>query len=128
VEHYTLVKTIHVGSVVLSGCFFLLRGIWMIRSSASLQQRWVRIIPHVIDTVLLLSAVWLAVITQQYPWQQPWLGAKIVALLFYIALGMLAIRYGRTRRIRIGSFIGALLVFAYIVGVALSRQMLPFVE
>lgn len=124
---YQLLKHIHVSAVVLSGAFFLLRYFWMLLSPRLLEQRWVRILPHCIDTVLLLSAIGLAVTLQQYPVSHAWLSAKVLALLAYIVLGSVALKRGKTRRTRALAGIAALLSFAYIVATAFShRVLLPF--
>ena len=99
----------------------------MILDSPRLSRRWVRIVPHVIDTVLLLSAVGLVVHIRQYPFGSAWLTAKVVALLFYIGLGMVALRFGRTLAIRTSAWVLALVVFAYIVSVAVTRSPLVFI-
>jgi uncharacterized membrane protein SirB2 len=109
---------------VLSYAGFVLRGIWMIRDSRMLERRWVRVLPHVVDTVLLASAIALAVVLKQYPLAEPWLTAKVLALVLYIGLGMVALRYGTTGRIRMGAWIMAQAVFLYIVAVALTRNVL----
>ncbi len=90
------------------------------------RRRWVRVVPHVIDTALLASAVALAVTTSQYPFVQPWLTAKVLALLRYTVLGSVAIRHGRTRRVRIIAWLLALVVFGYIVAVARARVAFPW--
>jgi uncharacterized membrane protein SirB2 len=83
----------------------------------------VRIAPHLIDTVLLASALWLA-------WQmgtegtRGWLWAKVIALCAYIAFGTIALKRGRTRRARIAAFAAALATFGYIVSVALTKSPL----
>ena len=64
---YAALKMIHVTSVVVSYLLFSLRSMWMMRGSAVLQQRWVKITPHVVDTILLMSAITLAVQIQQDP-------------------------------------------------------------
>jgi uncharacterized membrane protein SirB2 len=121
---YPLLKLTHVTCVVLSYAGFFLRGIWMIRDSRMLERRWVRVLPHVVDTVLLASAIALAVMLKQYPLAEPWLTAKVAGLVLYIALGMVGLRYGATRRIRTGAWIAAQAVFLYIVAVALTRSVL----
>ena len=118
-------KLVHVGSVAISFGLFLVRGIWMLQASGRLHLPWVRVLPHVVDTVLLVSAVTLAVMSAQYPFQAPWLTAKVIALVCYIALGMVALRRGSTLTIRGISWAAALLVFGYIVAVALSRDPWP---
>lgn len=121
---YLLLKLTHVTCVVLSYGGFLLRGVWMIRDSRMLERRWVRVLPHVVDTVLLASAIALSVMLKQYPLAEPWLTAKVAGLVLYIGLGMVALRFGTTRSIRTGAWIAAQAVFLYIVAVALTRSVL----
>ena len=123
---YLAVKHLHMGCAALSGSLFLLRGVWMLRASPMLQRRWVRVVPHCVDTVLLASALVLVFWSGQYPFAQPWLGAKVVALLLYIVLGAVALKRGRTRKARTMAFGAALLTFLYIVAVATTRQVIPF--
>jgi uncharacterized membrane protein SirB2 len=122
---YLVLKQVHVACAALSFTGFLVRGVWMLRDSPLLAARWVRIAPHVNDTVLLASAIAMAIMSGQYPLQQGWLTAKVVALAAYIALGMLALRPGRRRAVRAAAWIGALAVFLYIVAVALTRTPVP---
>ena len=119
---YALLKMIHVSSVILSYSLFLLRGVWLIRDSTNLRQRWIKILPHIIDTVLLTSAVFLAMTIQQNPLQDSWLTAKVAGLLLYIALGMVAMRFGKTRRTKIIAWVAAQCVFIYIVLVAITKS------
>lgn len=121
---YFALKHIHVTFALLSGLLFLLRGIWMLSGSAQLQRRWVKIVPHVVDTLLLASAIGLAVWSSQYPGQQSWLTAKVVALVGYIVLGTIALKRGRTQTVRAAAFAGALACFAYIVAVAVTKSPL----
>lgn len=121
---YLALKHLHVSCALLSGAFFTLRGIWMLRESARLQQRWVRIAPHIIDTLLLASALTMVFWSGQYPFVQPWLTAKVLALLAYIVLGTIALKRGKSKRTRVLAFAAALAVFGYIVSVALTRQVI----
>lgn len=123
---YLALKHFHMTCAILSGAFFLLRGGWMLADSALLQRRWVKIAPHIIDTLLLASAIGLAVWSAQYPFAQSWLTAKLVALLFYIGLGTVALKRGKTKTVRVAAFVAALAAFAYIVAVAVSKQLVPF--
>ena len=123
---YLLLKNTHVTCVVLSYLGFFVRGIWMMRASPLLERRWVRIVPHVVDTLLLASAIALAVLLRQNPLVQPWLAAKIIALVAYIVLGVFALRRGRTRAARMGFWVAAQAVFFYIVAVALTRDPTPY--
>jgi uncharacterized membrane protein SirB2 len=119
---YATLKMIHITSVAISYLLFSLRGVWMMRESTALQQRWVKITPHVVDTVLLTSAIALAVLIHQDPINNSWLSAKIAGLMLYIGLGMMALKYGKTRKARISAWIAAQAVFLYIVLVALTKS------
>ena len=121
-----LVKNIHITCVASSYVLFFLRGVWLIQGSPRLRQRWVKIVPHVMDTLLLVSAIMLAIGMRQYPGVDAWLTAKVVGLLFYIGFGMMAFRFGKTIRARISAWVAAQLVFFYIVAVALTHNPLPF--
>lgn len=123
---YLILRNLHVGAVAVSFGLFVLRGLWMASAPHRLRARWVRIVPHVVDTVLLASAIALAVQTGQYPPAQSWLTAKVLGLVVYILLGMVALRYGRTRPRRVFAWLSALTVYAYIVMVALTRDPLPW--
>jgi uncharacterized membrane protein SirB2 len=124
-DYYTL-KHFHMGCAAVSGSLFLVRGVWMLRASPQLQQRWVRIAPHLVDTLLLASAIALAAWSGQYPFVRGWLTAKVIALLGYILLGAIALKHGRTKTVRACAFIGALALFVYIGAVALTKQPIPF--
>ncbi|HET7062207.1 MAG TPA: SirB2 family protein [Nitrosospira sp.] len=119
---YAAIKMIHITSVVISYLLFSLRSIWMIRGSPTLKRRWVKITPHVVDTVLLASAVTLAVWIQQDPIHDSWLSAKVAGLLAYIGLGMMALRFGKTRKTKILYWIAAQVAFFYIVLVAVTKN------
>ena len=123
---YLALRYFHIACAALSGSLFVLRGIWMLRESAMLQRRWVRIAPHVVDTLLLASALILVIWSRQYPFVQNWLTAKIIALIVYIALGAIALKRGRNKTVRVCAFIAALAVFAYIGLVAMTKQALVF--
>lgn len=119
---YLAVKHLHMTFAALSGMLFLLRGVLMLQDSALLQQRWAKVVPHVIDTVLLASALVMVFWSAQYPFVEGWLTAKVLALIAYILLGTIALKRGKTKQVRLVAFLAALAVFAYIVKVALTRQ------
>ncbi len=125
---YFAVKHLHVAAVALSFSLFMLRGYWMLNDSAMLQRRWVRIVPHINDTILLGAGIWLAVMLRQIPGVSGWLTAKIVALIVYIVLGTVALKRGRTRTGRIIAWLAALAVFGYIVAVALTKNPFPWIN
>jgi uncharacterized membrane protein SirB2 len=119
---YATLKMIHVTSVIISYLLFSLRSIWKMRESSALQRRWVKVTPHVVDTILLTSAIVLAIRIHQDPIHDSWLSAKVIGLLAYIGLGMMALKFGKTRKARMYAWIAAQLTFLYIVLVALTKN------
>jgi len=121
---YLALKHLHVTCVVLSGLGFCLRGLWMLQDSPLGRHRLSRILPHVVDTLLLGSALSMAWMSGQYPFVNGWLTAKLFGLIAYILLGVMALRRGRSKAIRARYFVLALIAYAYIVSVALTRNPL----
>lgn len=121
---YLAVKHIHVACVALSIAGFCLRGLLLLQKSALMERRWMRIVPHINDIVLLAAALALTVLTGQYPFLDAWLTAKVFGLIGYIILGALALQAGRKASVRAAAGIGAIAVFGWIVSVALTKHPL----
>ncbi len=125
---YATLKLIHVSAVVVSFCGFTVRGLGTLCKASWIRHRLARTLPHLIDTVLLLSALGMLWVIHLSPWALPWLRAKIVGLVVYVTLGILALRPSPARRaprprsVRFAAWIGALVVFGYIVSVALTKS------
>ena len=119
---YEVLKLVHLGAAILTISGFTLRGIWMMADSPLLRHPLTRVLPHVVDSVFLLSGIGLIVALRLPVMSQPWLITKLVALVAYVLLGTIALKRGRTRAARLPAFILALATFAYIVGVALYKS------
>lgn len=118
---YTTIKIIHICSVLLSFIGFFIRGIFMIKESSVLQAKFTKIAPHIIDTILLVTAIILATLSSQYPITHNWLSAKVIGLLIYIGLGLWAFRFGKTKQQKIIAWLSALVVFVLIVITAVTK-------
>jgi len=125
---YFALKHLHMLCAVISIIGFIIRGALKLRGSAWLQKKWLRIAPHVVDTVLLLSAIGLVVIIHQYPFVQGWLTAKLIGLVVYIGLGLVTLRFAKTQSVRAGAYVLAIVTFAYIAAVAVTKSALPFIH
>ena len=112
----------HITCVVLSGSLFFMRGCLVLGGVGVANHAAVKRLSYLIDTTLLLAAIALAVIIHQYPFVQAWLTAKVLLLVAYIALGVFALRRGRTRTVRATCFVAALAVFGFIVSVAVTMD------
>jgi len=119
---YLIVKNLHTLAALLTISGFILRGYWMITGSDKLTHRVTRTAPHIVDTVFLLSGIAMLGMLSLNPLTQDWLLAKFAGLIAYILLGTVAIRRGPTMQVRKAAFVGALAIFAYIVGVALTKS------
>jgi uncharacterized membrane protein SirB2 len=119
---YATLKLVHQSAVTLSIVGFFARGWGSLADAAWVRGRAARTLPHIIDTVLLGSAVGLAWLLQLNPLATPWLAAKIAGLLAYIGLGLVALKPGRPRALRAATWVAALLCFAQIVAVAITKQ------
>jgi uncharacterized membrane protein SirB2 len=119
---YPALKLLHQAAVLLSFTGFFARGIGSLAGAVWVNGRVARTVPHLVDSVLLLSALALAWMLRLNPAHAPWLLAKIVALVVYIGLGMLALRPRLSRGSRMLAFAAALATFGYIVSVAITKQ------
>lgn len=124
----TVIKGFHITLAALSILGFVLRGTWMLQRSAHLERQAVRVVPHFVDTLLLATGIILALGYTVNPAVQTWLAAKLLAIVLYIVLGIVALRAGRRNRAAGGvAFAAAVLAFAYIVSVAITKTPTPFV-
>lgn len=120
---YTTIKIIHISCVLLSFVGFFSRGILMARGSSLLQAKLTKIAPHVIDTILLVSAVYLVISSSQYPALFNWLTLKIIGLILYIFLGLVAFRFAKTMPLKITAWLGAMLIFIGIAFIAVTKPV-----
>ncbi|SAK70192.1 hypothetical protein AWB75_03579 [Caballeronia catudaia] len=124
-DHFPSVRAIHMTCAGLSIAGFVLRWIWMLTDSHLLTARPAKVLPHVMDTLLLASAVALVAIVG-FSANAAWLSAKIAGLVVYIVLGTLALKRARTKGARAVYGVLAIIVFAFIASVARSHDPLGF--
>ena len=123
---YTTVKLVHQVAVALSVTGFFARGWASFASAGWVRTRAAKTVPHVVDTVLLLSALSLAWLLRLDPRDAPWLTAKIVGLVVYVALGVVALRPGRPLWVRATAWMAALATVGWIVSVAITKSPFGF--
>lgn len=115
------VKYFHISCAILSFGGFSLRGYWRLRAPQRLQRRWVKRVPHFVDSALFLSGLTMVLVYHWSPLRQSWLMAKLIALVAYVLLGAVALRQGRAWQVT-----AALALFLYIVSVALTKTPMPW--
>lgn len=123
---YTLVKHLHLTAIGLSVVLFLFRFILLSLQSPVLQKKWLKILPHIVDTVLLVSAATLCMLIQQYPLVDAWVTEKLFALIMYVFMVTLSLKLARTKFMRIIGLAGAISWLAFAGMVAVSKQPILF--
>jgi len=118
-----VLKSFHITLAYLTVIGFVVRGLWSIMDSPLREQKWVRVLPHVIDTALLSIGV-VMVFSIGASFTDGWLAAKMLALLGYIGFGVLTMR-AKSRRLKVTGFLLALASVGYLFAVAFSRSPLP---
>jgi len=123
-EYYLWVKDIHIATAILSLFGFCLRTWWMFTGNKLLQLKLVKIAPHINDTLLLGAAIYLSVASEMYPFVVGWLGLKVVLLVGYILAGTVALKSGKTHKIRVNAFLIAVVCITGIFYLALVRPLI----
>ena len=123
-EYYLLLRHVHIGCAILTIALFVLRGGLMLAESTWQRNVVLRYLPHVVDTVLLTSALMLTTVIHQYPFSTGWVTMKVVLLVAYIVLGSIALKRGRTKSIRVAALVAALATIGFLVTVARAHHPL----
>jgi len=124
IEFYPQIKHLHILMVLLSGALFALRGLGVL-----LGGRWPMLLPvrwtsYAIDTTVLTTALMLLTILPWGMFANGWLATKVGLLVAYVVLGTLALKRARSARSRMWCFIGALVVYASMLGIARAHHPL----
>lgn len=123
---YVGIRQVHITCAASSIALFTLRWLLSLCAIDWRQWKWLRIAPHANDALLLTAAITLVTLSQQYPWREPWLGAKVLLLLGYIGLGKLALRPDQTRATQAFWGLAALVTVFSIVALAVTRHSTLF--
>ncbi|RQO56908.1 invasion protein [Paucibacter sp. KBW04] len=125
---YLVLKTLHQSLVAISISGFVARGLGQLSGAAWVHQPLAKRLPHLIDSLLLLSALALLWTLHLNPLSSAWLTAKLIGLLLYIALGVLALQAGRPRSQKALAFVAALVTVSWMVSVAISKSPWGFLH
>ncbi|HAG0160835.1 invasion regulator SirB2 [Salmonella enterica] len=120
-----MLLTLHLICVALSVSLFVARYWWRYCGHALAAARWTRIVPPVIDTLLLLSGIGLIVKTHILPFTESgsWLTENLFGVIIYIVLGFIALDYrqARSQQARFIAFPLALVVLYIIIKLATTK-------
>ncbi|MEO3988402.1 SirB2 family protein [Pseudocitrobacter cyperus] len=122
---FSVILPIHIISAIASVSLFAFRYWWTWNNDSRLKLRWVRVLPHTIDSVLLLSGISLMVMAHVYPFspQATWLTEKLFGVIIYIVLGFVALGRHCPRSQQRGfiAFLLGLVVLCIIVKLAITK-------
>ncbi|AKL12266.1 TPA: SirB family protein [Kluyvera intermedia] len=122
---YTFLISLHLTTVILTISLFVLRYWWNFTGNPRVQARWMRIVPHAVDTLLLLSGLGLIVVTRYIPFTAngAWLTEKLFGVIIYIVLGFIALGRHRPRSQQTGfiAFLLGLVVLYIIIKLATTK-------
>ena len=121
-----LAKHLHMSAAVLSFLGFVLRGFWMLSGNKLLEAKLTKVLPHIIDTLLLGSAIYLVWVTQQYPFVVNWVTAKVLLLVVYIVAGTFALKRGKTKKQKVQAFVLAVVSILSIFAIAATKPGLSW--
>ena len=122
-DWYPIIKSIHIITAVVSIAGFTIRGLLMSLNHPVMKQKWIRIVPHINDTILLAAAIWLVLFLHRYPFTDPWVTAKLLGLVAYVLFGTWALRKGKNISQRVMFFVLALASAGYILAVAITKSI-----
>ncbi|XOV77825.1 MAG: SirB2 family protein [Aestuariibacter sp.] len=123
---YFAVKHIHLTAIAISVALLLLRFFWVVTENQMMSRKWVKITPHIVDTVLLASALTLCVMIAQYPFVHGWVTEKVLGVVLYIFLGLVALKKAKTNAVRSVAMIGGLATLMAIAKIAVTKQSFFF--
>ncbi|MFP4648784.1 MAG: SirB2 family protein [Halorhodospira sp.] len=124
---HQLLLSSHILAALLSLGLLVARGLLMARGSGLLENRFLQLAPRAVDTVLLLTAIALMFLISQYPFVDGWVTVKLLGLVLYIVLGVIALGRARSLRTRVLALGGAILVIGYLYAYSVTREPLLIV-
>jgi len=117
-------KYLHIVSVAASFALLFVRGLWVMQSYPDSNEKWVRVLPHVVDAVLVLSAVAMLAMSPLGGWPGDWLTVKLALVVVYAMPAFYLFRGARALATKILAWLLALLVLLFIATIAVLRNPL----
>lgn len=121
---YTIAKNIHLGAIALSFTLFAIRFVLTLKQSQMLQKKWLKITPHIADTLLILSAIWLCIGVSLYPLSSDWATSKLIGLVLYVLSVGFALKWARNNVMRFVGFAGAVAWLLVTSSLAITKDTL----
>lgn len=104
---YLPIKHIHLTLIAFSVLFFIVRAVLMFINKPIHDKKWAKMTSRIADTFLLISAITLCLIINQYPISDNWLTEKVLCLIAYIVLAYIALYRAKTMKNKVLTSVGA---------------------
>ncbi|KGJ91056.1 SirB2 family protein [Thalassotalea sp. ND16A] len=121
-----LVKNFHMFLAALSVALFTFRFALLMTNPDKLKQKWLKICPHVIDTLLFTLGIIMMVTYSLYPGQVDWMTEKLVAVVAYIFTGYYTLKLARNNTMRVIGYLGAMGWVILVARIAMTKQNFLF--
>ncbi|GLO61602.1 hypothetical protein MACH09_21100 [Vibrio sp. MACH09] len=120
---YLALKNIHLLSIALSAILLSVRFALVMANSQLIDKKFIKIAPHVVDTVLLLTGIGLIISLGFIPFTAgtEWFTQKVTCILAYFALGFFALKMAKNKLLRIFAFFGALGWLVMAANIAMTK-------
>ena len=118
---YMAFKHLHLTLAALTILLFIVRSGFVIVWPAGMRKRWMKILAHGVDGLLIVSAIALLVVMNMNPIHVGWVLAKIIGLLAYIGFSVYAFKIANTLPSRLLGIFLAGAALAYIAMVAVRK-------
>ncbi len=126
---YLLLKTLHLSTVVLSITFFCIRSYWLLTQPKVLERSLIKKLPHVIDSILLISAFAMLYVGDiSVDSSNPWIITKIIAICLYIVMGIYIFRIAKDKTQIYIALCFVMLIYYYIIHTAITKNVIPFIN
>ncbi|ELR63426.1 Protein sirB2 [Photobacterium marinum] len=107
---YAAFKHLHMTAIALSVLLFVARYLMVMANSSLIEKKFLKVTPHVVDTLVLLTGIVLIFMTGFMPFTESgsWLTQKLSCVLAYIALGYFTLHHGKNKVFKTFAFLGSL--------------------
>lgn len=123
--YYTALKHSHLLFVVITLVLLNFRFFWKQLAPQKSLHKIFRIIPHINDTLLLITGAIMAYSVKFIPFGNAnWLGVKLILLVFYIGFGLIAIKAPARSNKAIIGYVLSMLSVAGIIHLAMAKPLL----
>ena len=118
---YIIIKYAHMTIISLTFIFFIINFVLTIKGSDKVNNKLLKIGPHILYTLFILSFIYLLSFNPQwYPFFNGWGSSKLAGFVFYVLSITLALKWAKTTLWRIVGLISAVFWLAMTVKLGFS--------